>query len=189
MIFCYNNSLAKDFISRLCRPNPRNRYTATEALTHPWITRNFSTSIPLSYNEHLNQQYLKKNLIELIRIITFIAVENSVRQKSVISKAQSSKNGTLIKDEAYSVKDSLKSHKSIFSLHRKSSLHLPVIKPRAHKAKKSSDLIVERVIKDDSKVKKVEAKLPEIRREKLELMKTKRSKKFKLVFGRHFIFI
>lgn len=52
--FLYNNfffSLAKDFFLKLCDREPFKRYTAEQALNHPWITRNVKNEIPLTFEE------------------------------------------------------------------------------------------------------------------------------------------
>jgi calcium/calmodulin-dependent protein kinase I len=42
------SSLAKDFFLKLCNPSSLERYTSEQALRHPWITRDFSSPIPLT---------------------------------------------------------------------------------------------------------------------------------------------
>jgi len=39
-------SMSRDFFMKLCNPMPIERYTAEQALRHPWITRNFDSPIP-----------------------------------------------------------------------------------------------------------------------------------------------
>ena len=34
---CLINRTAKDLLRKLCHPDPAYRYTASEALKHPWI--------------------------------------------------------------------------------------------------------------------------------------------------------
>jgi serine/threonine protein kinase len=43
--------LAKDLFLKLCNPTPLERYTSDKALKHPWITRDFKSSIPLTQSE------------------------------------------------------------------------------------------------------------------------------------------
>jgi serine/threonine protein kinase len=47
-------SLAKDFFLKLVCKNPASRYNASQALSHPWITRKFENSIPLTFEEKLH---------------------------------------------------------------------------------------------------------------------------------------
>lgn len=47
---------ARHLISRLCTQEQSHRYSAAEALRHPWITRDFNSKPPLTKTE-------KKNMI------------------------------------------------------------------------------------------------------------------------------
>jgi serine/threonine protein kinase len=42
---------SKGLIEKLCHPKPSLRYTVEQALTHPWITRDFSAEIPRNHFE------------------------------------------------------------------------------------------------------------------------------------------
>ena len=42
------SALARDLFVKLCNPMPIERYTAEQALRHPWITRLFNSPIPLT---------------------------------------------------------------------------------------------------------------------------------------------
>jgi len=79
-----NISLAKDFFKRLCVVNHKARYTAEEALKHPWITREFNDPIPLSYHDYLYESYLKKNLINILR--TFVYLSQLPVSTNVVSR-------------------------------------------------------------------------------------------------------
>lgn len=46
---CFND-LSKSLLLKLCAHNPVHRYSASEALNHPWITRQ-GTDIPRSFIE------------------------------------------------------------------------------------------------------------------------------------------
>ena len=46
--------MAKHLIKKLLEYDPIKRYKASDALKHPWITRNSEDKIPLSFNEQLN---------------------------------------------------------------------------------------------------------------------------------------
>ena len=57
--------LAKHLILKLLEPNPSWRYTASQAIKHPWITRNFNDTPPITFNESLiksNNKNILKNL-------------------------------------------------------------------------------------------------------------------------------
>ena len=55
-------SLAKDFFLKLTNDDPQNRYTADQALLHPWITRKFHEAIPLTFNEKIRMINLQADL-------------------------------------------------------------------------------------------------------------------------------
>ena len=50
--------LAASLFSRMAKVNPLERYTAREALSHPWITRR-PDPIPLSYYETISYEKSK----------------------------------------------------------------------------------------------------------------------------------
>jgi len=72
--------LAKDFFMRLCNFKPDARYTAKEALNHPWITRKFETLIPLSHSEIEDNKYATCKLITAARTMLFLMQFPSVIQ-------------------------------------------------------------------------------------------------------------
>lgn len=43
--------MAQNFFLKLMNSDPLIRYTAEDALKHPWITRNFDDEIPLGAHE------------------------------------------------------------------------------------------------------------------------------------------
>lgn len=62
---CGNFSeLAKEFFLKLVKVNPLERYTAKEALEHPWITR-ITGKIPLSYAENIAYGKFKGKLLNV----------------------------------------------------------------------------------------------------------------------------
>jgi len=71
--------IAKDLFLRMCQPNVDFRYSASTALTHPWITREFGKPIPLTNFEEDNRQRLKNDFKIIARSILFsIISSNSV---------------------------------------------------------------------------------------------------------------
>lgn len=56
--------LAKEFFLKLVRVNPLERYTAQEALQHPWITR-VPGAVPLSYSESIRRENDKDRLLNV----------------------------------------------------------------------------------------------------------------------------
>jgi len=49
------SKLAESLFNKLTAIQATHRYTALDAIQHPWITRKMSTDIPLSFNEKLTQ--------------------------------------------------------------------------------------------------------------------------------------
>lgn len=47
--------MARDFFTKLCNPMPFERYTSEQALRHPWITRDFSSPIPLTESQKMRE--------------------------------------------------------------------------------------------------------------------------------------
>ena len=63
----------KDFFKRLCVVDSKFRYTAEEALTHPWITRRFEDPIPLNYQDYLYQESLKKIMVNVAQVFVYLS--------------------------------------------------------------------------------------------------------------------
>lgn len=57
----------------MCVVNSKFRYTAEEALKHPWITRKFEDSIPLSYHDYLYEEYLKNSLTDIAKLFIYLS--------------------------------------------------------------------------------------------------------------------
>lgn len=48
------SSIAQDFFFKLVAIDPNLRYTASQALKHPWITRKFNELIPFTFAEKIS---------------------------------------------------------------------------------------------------------------------------------------
>jgi len=59
---------------RLCKTNPNCRYSAKEALNHPWITRKFDCQIPVNENDMIYNKIAKRKLKQTIRVLVFISL-------------------------------------------------------------------------------------------------------------------
>lgn len=46
--------MAKDFFLKLVCKKPDSRYDASQALTHPWITRKLESIIPLTFEQKIH---------------------------------------------------------------------------------------------------------------------------------------
>ena len=64
--------MAKHLIFKLLEPNPSWRYNASQAIKHPWITRNKNDEVPLTFNEILHKNNMKKIGRDLFGAIIFI---------------------------------------------------------------------------------------------------------------------
>jgi serine/threonine protein kinase len=74
----------------LCRENPENRYTANEALNHPWITRNFTAPVPLTLHEELTQFRNTKDLLALERALLYVSLLSETQENSPMNIMMSS---------------------------------------------------------------------------------------------------
>ena len=63
--------MAKHLVKKLLEPNPSWRYTASQAIKHPWITRNNSDKPPVTFNELLTKTSNKKILKDLFNVCLF----------------------------------------------------------------------------------------------------------------------
>ena len=64
--------MAKHLILKLLEPNPSWRYTASQAIKHPWITRNKNDEVPLTFNELLKNSNSKKIAKDLFNVCLFM---------------------------------------------------------------------------------------------------------------------
>ena len=73
-------SLARDLFLRMASPKAINRYSAEEALRHPWITRQ-QAEIPLTYIERLNRfnQASRLRLLLLKTCVVAVCCRDSVK--------------------------------------------------------------------------------------------------------------
>ncbi len=55
--------------------NPNDRYSADQALQHPWVTRDFDRGVPLTFwekNIAFNQQHCLQNIFKAVLAIKYI---------------------------------------------------------------------------------------------------------------------
>ena len=67
--------MAKHLILKLLEPNPSWRYNASQAIKHPWITRNKYDEVPLTFNEILHKSNMKKvgrNLFGVVLLLNYL---------------------------------------------------------------------------------------------------------------------
>lgn len=81
--------MAKDLFLRLCNVNVQSRYSAEMALKHPWITRRFSSPIPITIYEEDTLNQLNIELRNIVRAVFFgagslrVLPHTTVGQKAV----------------------------------------------------------------------------------------------------------
>ncbi|KAL4465979.1 hypothetical protein ABPG74_004216 [Tetrahymena malaccensis] len=75
----FPSELAKDLLLRMLNKEPSNRYTASQVLKHPFITRKLNSSIPLSFQESAR---VFQNERKLSQAIKAILVLKYIQQKS-----------------------------------------------------------------------------------------------------------
>ena len=64
--------LAINLMNKLLQHDPIKRYKASEALKHPWITRNPEDKIPETLNEQLNNFHIINNAKKLMMVFIFL---------------------------------------------------------------------------------------------------------------------
>ena len=66
--------LARNLFLKLCKFEPRFRYTINKALNHPWITRSSQNPIPLTIFEEYNKSEKIKNFKNLLSSMVFLVM-------------------------------------------------------------------------------------------------------------------
>ena len=105
--------MAKHLILKLLEPNPSWRYNASQAIKHPWITRNKYDEIPLTFNEILHKSNMKKvgrNLFGVVLLLNYLT-----------------KNKTFLINEKYEKKCNLYNEKIKNKLNKKIERCLDVL--------------------------------------------------------------
>ncbi|CAD8065716.1 unnamed protein product [Paramecium sonneborni] len=82
--------LARDLLQRLLQFDQDSRYTASQALVHPWITRQFHDPIPMSLKQFGICQELKNQIFQQLQSILFIIQlqKLSIKQSPFQQKTQ-----------------------------------------------------------------------------------------------------
>ena len=88
--------LARHLILKLLEPNPSWRYTASQAIKHPWITRNFDDIPPMTFNELL----IKSNNTKIMKDLFFTCLFlNYFRKKEDFTNLRKNDNCVKFIDE------------------------------------------------------------------------------------------
>ena len=75
--------MAMNLLKKLLEPDPLKRYKATDALKHPWITRNVEDKIPQTFNDQITNDNIINNAKELMMISIFL---NYFKKNSILCK-------------------------------------------------------------------------------------------------------
>ena len=78
--------MAKHLILKLLEPNPSWRYNGSQAIKHPWITRNKEDEVPLTFNEILSKSNNKKIARDLFNICLFMNYFSRKKKRYIINK-------------------------------------------------------------------------------------------------------
>lgn len=88
--YTFNRTLSEmsnNFIGKLLEPNPNKRYTAMNALNHPWITRNVLGVIPLTLYEKLTKKILVNKFKDaFIAMLMLNRMRSKKEKKFIIGK-------------------------------------------------------------------------------------------------------
>ena len=79
---CKISYMAMNLLKKLLEPDPIKRYKATDALKHPWITRNPDDKIPQTFNDLLNNDNIINNARQLMMMSIFL---NYIKVNSIYS--------------------------------------------------------------------------------------------------------
>lgn len=66
--------LARDLFIKLCNPMPFERYTAEQALRHPWITRDRDSPIPLTQSQKMKAAEAHSLLKTIVTAAYFLSL-------------------------------------------------------------------------------------------------------------------
>jgi serine/threonine protein kinase len=67
-------SLARNFFQKLTNSDPSERYSANQAILHPWITRNPNDPIPFTIKEKFQTFGKKENLAKISKLLFFLFI-------------------------------------------------------------------------------------------------------------------
>lgn len=120
-------SLARNLFLKICKRNKMYRYESAKCLLHPWISRDFTSNIPLTLMETYVKSDLEKKfknvinltqkLIKFLSISVFLALYRKKNYKefekiNVINKKSSTKETIYLEDSEHKLSNSKKSDKT-----------------------------------------------------------------------------
>ena len=142
--------LAQNLLSKLLEPNPTWRYIASQAMKHPWITRNFNDTPPKTINEILIKSN-KKILLDFFYtclFLNYLKNDKNFNKKSVnnLEDEEEKNNLKFEEDDFFKIISNVSKRKKSNSIYqsrnkillRKYSLFLEKMKLKKNKNKQSS---------------------------------------------------
>jgi serine/threonine protein kinase len=84
--------MARDIFAKLCNPMPIERYTAEQALRHPWITRDFDSPIPQTESQKVREVQAESILRNALNITFFLSVAKLRRNFQSVEVKNSQKS-------------------------------------------------------------------------------------------------
>lgn len=83
----YFSPLARNMFFKLCKNDPFYRYQTSKALTHPWITRNYRSVIPLNLPELYERKLKIKDFRSMLTCLIFLKIfKDNTQQKNLIKR-------------------------------------------------------------------------------------------------------
>lgn len=67
------SSAAKDLFLRVCQADPMERYTAGQAIAHPWIRRDDDSEIPKTLTELMSEYQSELKSKRILSVLLFIS--------------------------------------------------------------------------------------------------------------------
>ena len=114
--------MAKHLLKKLLEPNPTCRYTAANALKHPWITRNCEDEIPLTFSDILINRNNIQNAKDLIMMNIFLNHMNIIYFKKEEENNQNNNNNNLNSNENKSFNSSCNTSEEYIIYYKKKEI-------------------------------------------------------------------
>ena len=131
---------AKDFFLKIVKVNPTDRYNASFALGHPWITRNFEDHAPLTVQEQQSCFLLKtdlKKFFQMVQVIEYLKTKSELAKIKPTSITSSSTKSSKVTGEDYLTCDNFPKARTPISNGQKSTDVVYDQKSRSGKSRSS----------------------------------------------------
>ena len=91
--------LAKKFLERLLQIDRSLRYTAQDALGHPWVTRQKQNRIPLNLADQLSEVNHETQLRRKLNLVHFLAIQSIWQQSLAAASSPNNVTSTAESDQ------------------------------------------------------------------------------------------